>query len=79
MRLSRPIYESLPVLYLLAGAALLIVSYRLHTGSVSVLLLIAGMLSVVAGVVIFLRRRDFRTTDAEYWSRSADAESDDDA
>jgi hypothetical protein len=78
MRLSRPIYESLPILYVLAGAALLFVSYRLHTGPMSVVLMIIGVLCVIAGAVISLRRRDFRTTDAEYWSRSDAADSDDD-
>jgi hypothetical protein len=72
MRLSSPIYESLPVLYVLAGAALLLVSYRLHTGAISLVLMIVGVLCLIAGVMIWLRRRDFRTTDAEYWSQSDD-------
>jgi hypothetical protein len=77
VRLSNPVYESLPALYLLAGAALLYGSYRLHSGALSVLLLIAGVISVIAGAVVWLRRRDFRAVNAEYWS-NRNASSDDD-
>jgi LPXTG-motif cell wall-anchored protein len=79
MRLSRPFYESLPVLYVLAGVVLLGVSYHLHTGSISVLLMIVGVLSLIGGAAIWLRRRDFRAADAQYPSRSGDASGDDDA
>ena len=78
MRLSNPIYESLPVLYALGGLALLGVSYRLHSGSLSVLLMIVGVLCIIGGVAIWLRRRDFRATDAQYW-HSNDRTADDEA
>jgi hypothetical protein len=79
MRLSNPIYESLPVLYALAGVVLLGVSYRLHSGSISVLLMIVGVLCIIGAVAIWLRRRDFRATDAQYWSHSNDRSGDDEA
>jgi hypothetical protein len=78
MRLSRPIYESLPVLYALAGAGLLGVSYHLHSGSVSVLLMIVGVLCLIGGAAIWLRRRDFRAADAQYGLNAHDASADDD-
>jgi hypothetical protein len=68
LQFSKPIYESLPWLYALAGAVLIAVSYQLHSGVLSVLLLIAGTLGLVGGAAIWLRRRDFRATHAEYWS-----------
>jgi uncharacterized iron-regulated membrane protein len=66
MQLSKPVYESLPWGYALAGAALIAISHRLHSGLLASLLLLGGVLGVVAGAVIWLRRRDFRTTRAEY-------------
>jgi hypothetical protein len=77
MRIASPLYEFLPALYALAGAALLYGSYRLHSGLFSLLLLFAGAFGVIAGVAIWLRRRDFRAANAEYWSRPDAAGSDD--
>jgi hypothetical protein len=78
LKFYKPVYESLPWLYALAGALLLAASHRLHSGALSVLLLIAGTFGLVGGAAIWLRRRDFRATRAEYWSRngptSVDAE-----
>jgi len=76
MRLANPIYESLPAVYMLAGSVLLFVSYRLHTGTLSVLSMIAGGIGLVGGIAIWLRRRDFRATDAEYWSQRQSDQSD---
>jgi hypothetical protein len=67
MRIANPLYESLPALYVLFGGLLLFGSYRLHSGFFSVLLLIVGALGVVGGVAVWLRRRDFRAANAEYW------------
>jgi hypothetical protein len=69
LQLSRPVYESLPWVYALGGALLIAISYRLHSGILSVLLLLAGMLGLVGGAAVWLRRRDFRATHAEYWSQ----------
>ena len=77
MRFSNPLYESLPAVYALAGGALLYGSYRLHSGPLSLLMMLAGALSIVAGVAIWLRRRDFRAANAQYWSRPR-PDSDDD-
>jgi hypothetical protein len=76
MRLANPVYESLPVLYLLVGASLLFGSYRLHSGVLCVLLLITGMLGLIAGVAVWLRRRDFRASRTEYGSDAARSEDD---
>jgi hypothetical protein len=67
LHFPKPLYESLPWLYVLAGAGLIAVSHQLHSGVLSALLLIAGTLAVVGGAVVWLRRRDFRETHAEYW------------
>jgi hypothetical protein len=73
LQLSKPLYESLPGLYVLGGALLIGVSHQLHSGVLSVLLLIAGMLALIGGAAIWLRRRDFRATRAEYWANDAPA------
>jgi hypothetical protein len=71
LQLSKPIYESLPWLYGLGGGLLLAISHQLHSGVLSGLLLLAGALALVGGAAIWLRRRDFRATRAEYWSHDA--------
>ena len=73
MQLSKPLYESLPWLYLLGGALLIGVSHQLHSGVLSMLLLVAGMLALIGGAAIWLRRRDFRATRAEYWANDGAA------
>jgi hypothetical protein len=73
LQLSKPLYESLPGLYVLGGALLIGVSHQLHSGVLSVLLLIAGMLALIGGAAIWLRRRDFRATRAEYWANDEPA------
>jgi hypothetical protein len=78
LRIANPLYESLPALYVLCAGALLYVSYRLHSGPLSVLMMVLGALGAIAGVAIWLRRRDFRAANAEYWSRQH-ADSDDEA
>jgi hypothetical protein len=60
MRIAHPLYEILPALYVLGAGALLYGSYRLHSGPLSLLLMLAGAFGAVAGVAIWLRRRDFR-------------------
>jgi hypothetical protein len=79
LQLSKPVYESLPWGYALGGAALITISHRLHSGLVSSVLLLSGVLAVVGGAAIWLRRRDFRATSAEYWSHDGqpDVEADD--
>jgi uncharacterized iron-regulated membrane protein len=73
LQFSKPIYESLPWAYVMAGALLIAISYQLHSGILSVLLLLAGVLGLVGGAAIWLRRRDFRATRAEYWSQQRQA------
>jgi hypothetical protein len=76
VQFSKPVYESLPWAYALAGALLIAISYQLHSGALSILLLLAGVAGLVGGAAIWLRRRDFRTTRAEYWSQQGQPGSD---
>jgi hypothetical protein len=67
LRLSRPVYESLPWLYVVAGILALAASYR-HEGHSALVTFvgIVGLLALLAGIVILLRRRDYRALRASY-------------
>jgi uncharacterized iron-regulated membrane protein len=72
MWLARPVYESLPYLYALAGAVLMSASWFVKATAWSLALLCAGGIALLAGLVIWLKRRDYRTQQTEYDSRSLD-------
>jgi hypothetical protein len=65
-KLSRPVYEGLPWAYLLGGVAALGVSYMQTSVALSLLLGLPGLLAVLAGVVVLLRRRGYRRLRAQY-------------
>ena len=66
MFLPRAVYEALPWLYGLAGVLCLVASYRLTNAVLSTLLALSGVFAVVAGLVLALRRRDFREQKSNY-------------
>jgi membrane associated rhomboid family serine protease len=65
-RLSRPVYEGLPWFYIACGIAALVASYLMPPGVLSLIVGLAGLLAVLGGVVILLRRRDYRALRSEY-------------
>ena len=65
-RLSQPLYESLPWLYLVCGIAACVGSYFLPSGVLSLIVGLAGIIAVLGGVVILLRRRDYRELRSQY-------------
>jgi len=66
LRLSRPLYEGLPWIYVACGLAALVGSYRSSSRSFSLLIGLLGLLSVLAGIVVLLRRRDYRELRSHY-------------
>jgi Flp pilus assembly protein TadB len=70
MWLARPVYEFLPYLYMLVGLGLLAAAWFVEISMLPSVLLVVGVLSMMAGVVLWLRRRDYRTRQSEYNSRS---------
>jgi hypothetical protein len=68
-RLAKPVYESLPYAYLLAGVVLLIESYRDSELWWSGLCAGVGLLALVGGLAVWMHRRDFRATSADYLRR----------
>jgi len=65
-RLSRPVYEGLPWVYLLGGLGALICSYFQSSQALSLALGLPGLLALLAGVVVLLRRRGYRRLRAQY-------------
>jgi hypothetical protein len=60
-------YEGLPWLYIGAGLLALGVSYLLgDTRAVGLLAGLAGLAAVLGGVVVLLRRRDYRELRSQY-------------
>jgi len=58
--LSKPLYEAIPYLYLTAGLAALSASLYLDYWIWPTICLLVGFACIIGGLVIWLRRRDFR-------------------
>jgi len=71
MWIPRPIYEVLPYLYMVVGAGLLGAAFFLATGPRG-LLLAAGAIGLTLGLVLWMRRRDYRASLREYDTHSLD-------
>jgi len=63
MWVSKPIYESLPYFYLLVGAGSLAASLYLNHGYWPTVCFVVGLGCLVAGLVVWLKRRDHRQQD----------------
>jgi hypothetical protein len=72
MWIARPLYELIPYVYMLVGLALLGAAWLITMETLPGVLLLLGSLSLLAGIVLWLRRKDYRTTQAEYTSKSLD-------
>jgi nitrate reductase gamma subunit len=64
---SRPVYEGLPWIYIMFGLGALIASYLLAArGALSIIVGVLGLICVVGGFVLLLRRRDYRALRSQY-------------
>ncbi len=66
MRLSRPVYESLPLLYMVIGALGIAVFYLDPPGAGGKIAFVIGMCVEIAALTLFLRRLDYRALSREY-------------
>jgi hypothetical protein len=74
LRLARPIYEGLPWLYMACGLGGLVASYFESSPLMSVVFGLPGLAALLGGIVILLRRRDYRRMRAQYLRPDALAE-----
>jgi hypothetical protein len=63
MWVSKPVYESLPYFYLLTGAICLAASMYVNHWYWPEICFVVGLSCLVAGLVVLLKRRDYRSTD----------------
>jgi len=69
MWVAKPIYESLPYFYLTAGTAFLGASMYVNHGNWPTVCFVVGLFCLVAGLVVLLKRRDYRVTDRRVGQR----------
>ena len=68
MRIARPLYESLPYLYIAIGLAAVVASFAWRMADWSGILAGFGAVAILGGLVLVLRRRDYRIQKRHYGS-----------
>ncbi len=63
MWISKPVYESLPYMYLIVGGVFLASSMYVNYSYWPTICFVSGLVCLVAGLVVLLKRRDYRQTD----------------
>jgi hypothetical protein len=66
MRLARPVYESLPYVYMAMGALAIFIFYLDPVGARAVAAFVIGVFVATAGLTLVLRRQDYRALSREY-------------
>ena len=66
MRLARPVYESLPLIYAAIGGVALLLAYLDPDGSQTETAVGLGLIAEIAALTVFLRRQDYRALSREY-------------
>jgi len=72
MRLSRPLYESLPLLYGTIGACAIAIAYFDPARVRSIIAFCIGLLAGIAALTVFLHRQDHRALSREYTGETID-------
>jgi len=72
MRLSRPIYETLPLTYAAIAGVAWLIAYMDAAGVRSVIAFIIGILAAIAALTIFLHRQDCRALRRQYNGETID-------
>ena len=72
VRLARPVYESLPYLYMALGAVAIFLFYIDPAGPGATLAFLIGVLAEVAALTLYLRRQDYRALSREYSGETID-------
>ncbi len=66
MRLSRPVYESLPYLYMAIGGLAIFLFYLDPNSSLAGVAFAIGVGVEIAALTVLLRRKDYRALSREY-------------
>jgi hypothetical protein len=72
MRLARPVYESLPYIYMAIGGLAIFVFYLDPVGSRAVAAFVIGVIVETAALTVLLRRQDYRALSREYSGETID-------
>ena len=72
MRLARPVYESLPIVYGLIGALAILLFYINPLGVGGKIAFTIGIAALIAALTLFLRRQDYRALSREYTGETID-------
>jgi Flp pilus assembly protein TadB len=72
MRLTRPVYESLPYLYMAIGGLAILLFYVDPVVSRAAVAFVIGVIVETAALTLLLRRQDYRALSREYSGESID-------
>jgi hypothetical protein len=72
MRLARPVYESLPLIYVVIGALAIFLFYINPLGFAGKAAFLIGCICLTAAATLFLRRKDYRALSREYNGETID-------
>ena len=72
MRLARPVYESLPYLYMAIGGLAIFLFYLDPEGVHAVVAFVIGFIAETAALTLLLRRKDYRALSREYSGETID-------
>ena len=72
VRLARPVYESLPYIYMALGGVAIFLFYLDPAGPAATLAFVIGVLAEVAALTLHLRRQDYRALSREYTGETID-------
>jgi hypothetical protein len=66
MRLARPVYESLPYVYMAIGGLAIFLFYLDPADVPGIVAFVIGFIAETAALTLFLRRQDYRALSREY-------------
>ena len=72
MRLARPVYESLPYVYMAIGVLAIFLFYLDPDGPRGVVAFVIGVIVETAALTLLLRRQDYRALSREYSGETID-------
>ena len=72
MRLARPVYECMPLVYAAIGGLAILLAYLDPEGPRSVVAMLIGVIAEIAALTVFLRRQDYRELSREYSGETID-------